>query len=65
MTNETPPKPESPISFRPGSVLRRTLDNHIATHDLVRSRFIRAAITEKLHRDRAAARSKPSSPFPD
>jgi len=48
-------KPESPITFRAPALLRRTLDQHLQAHDLVRSRFIRQAIAEKLRRDRKLA----------
>lgn len=59
----TPEKPESPITLRVPTNLRRVLEAHLARHDLVRSRFVRAAITEKLHRDRKVV--SPSSPFPE
>lgn len=59
----TPEKPDSPLTFRMRRLQRQVLEAHLARHDLVRSRFIRAAITEKLHRDRKSL--SPASPFPE
>lgn len=53
----------NPISVRLPLPLRRSLTDHVERHDLVLSRFVRAAITEKLRRDRLAKR-KPASVFP-
>ena len=47
-------KPVGPICVRFPSTLRKTLDTYIESKDLVRSRYIRQAVVEKLRRDRAA-----------
>lgn len=57
-------KLENPITLRVPLPLRRVLEDHLAEHDLVRSRFVRAAITEKLMRERSALRRKPEPPSP-
>lgn len=50
--------PDSPITFRVSSVLRRQLEQHMNDHDLVKSRFLRAAVVEKLRRDRRLTRRR-------
>lgn len=50
--------PDSPVTFRVSSVLRKQLEQHVNDHDLVKSRFLRAAVIEKLRRDRRLAKRR-------
>lgn len=54
-----------PISVRLPLPLRRTLDAYLQETDRVRGRFVRAAIVEKLRRERAQARITRASPLPE
>lgn len=54
----TKKNPDSPVTFRVSSVLRKQLEQHVNDHDLVKSRFLRAAVIEKLRRDRRLAKRR-------
>ena len=60
-----PKTTDSPITFRVSKQLRRQLDNHVIDHDLVRSRFLRAAIVEKLRRDRRLTKRRKPVMLPE
>lgn len=60
-----PKTTDSPITFRVSKQLRRQLDSHVIDHDLVRSRFLRAAIVEKLRRDRRLTKRRKPVMLPE